>query len=56
MQRDAPPENRQNTRPDAGSAPNRQATPPDRTVPRPPAARPEKEEKPKDHDKDNKPK
>jgi len=59
-QRDnTPGENRPNVRPDRGSAPNRQAAPADRPVPRPPA-RPQSEEKEKpkdkDRDKDNKPK
>jgi hypothetical protein len=52
----APAENRPNARPEGGANNQRQAAPGDRSVPKPPPAKPGKEEKekPKDKDKDNK--
>jgi FecR protein len=49
-----PADNRPVARPDAGTAPQRQVAPPERSVPKPPPAKPPKEEKekPKDKDKD----
>jgi FecR protein len=50
----APAENRPNARPEGGANNQRQAAPADRSVPKPPPAKPGKEEKekPKDKDKD----
>jgi hypothetical protein len=52
----APAENRPNARPEGGANNQRQAAPADRSVPKPPPAKPGKDEKekPKDKDKDNK--
>jgi FecR protein len=51
-----PADSRPAARPDAGTAPQRQVAPAERSVPKPPPAKPPKEEKekPKDKDRDNK--